>query len=307
MIPLKLWRALALAVFAAALPAHAGEVYQISTISSLLAGGYDGDTTVAELLRHGTFGLGTFNGVDGEMMVLDGRVYRGTIDGRAHAVTNSALTPFAVVVAFRPQGSAPVVAGQSLEQLEAALDAALQPLARARGAHRRPVSSHRHPQRAQTTTSLSPLARGDQRAAGRPHLRGHRRYPDRLPFPGRYHLRQRARLAFPLFECRPQSRRTRPRPDHRRRPGLDRGMLRTAHQLARAGPGIERRRRCNQGGGTPAVTSRAQVRLLGRHKPNERRRRAAACEYHPRRFLLRRTENRGWPQFRYCPPSRGSI
>ena len=124
MIRLKLWRALALAVFAAAaLPAHAGEVYQISTISSLLAGGYDGDTTVAELLRHGGFGLGTFNGVDGEMMVLDGRVYRGTIDGRAHAVADSALTPFAVVVAFRPEGSAPVVAGQSLEQLEAALDA----------------------------------------------------------------------------------------------------------------------------------------------------------------------------------------
>ncbi len=45
MIRLKLWRALALAVFAAALPAHAGEVYQISTISSLLAGGYDGDSS----------------------------------------------------------------------------------------------------------------------------------------------------------------------------------------------------------------------------------------------------------------------
>lgn len=57
------------------------------------------------------------------MMVLDGRVYRGTIDGRAHSVVDSALTPFAVVVAFRPQGSAPIVAGQSLEQLEVALDA----------------------------------------------------------------------------------------------------------------------------------------------------------------------------------------
>jgi len=49
-------------------------------------------------------GLGTFNGVDGKMMVLDGRVYRGTIDGRAHAVADSALTPFAVLVVFRPQG-----------------------------------------------------------------------------------------------------------------------------------------------------------------------------------------------------------
>jgi acetolactate decarboxylase len=124
MIRLKLWRALALAIFVVgAPPAHAGEIYQISTISSLLAGGYDGDTTVAELLRHGDFGLGTFNGVDGEMMVLDGRVYRGTIDGQAHPVADSALTPFAVVVAFHPQGSAPVVGEQSLEQLEAALDA----------------------------------------------------------------------------------------------------------------------------------------------------------------------------------------
>src|SRR5262245_30169812 len=54
MIRPMVWRALVLAVFAAgALPGHAADVYQISTISSLLAGGYDGDTSVAELLRHG--------------------------------------------------------------------------------------------------------------------------------------------------------------------------------------------------------------------------------------------------------------
>src|SRR6516165_124868 len=81
MIRPMIWRALALAVFAAGAPsAHAA-------------------------------------------VVLDGRVYRGTVDGHTHAVADSALTPFAVVVAFRPQGSAPVAAGQSLEQLEAALDA----------------------------------------------------------------------------------------------------------------------------------------------------------------------------------------
>ena len=108
---------------AAALPAHAAEAYQVATISSLLAGGYDGDTTVGELLRHGDFGLGTFNGVDGEMMLLDGRVYRGTTDGRAHLVARGERTPFAVVVDFQPQLSMPVTAGQSLEQLQAALDA----------------------------------------------------------------------------------------------------------------------------------------------------------------------------------------
>ncbi len=124
MIRAMMWRVLALALVAAsALPVHATDVYQVSTISSLLAGGYDGDTTVGELLRHGGFGLGTFNGVDGEMMVLDGEVYRGTVDGRAHVVGASELTPFAVVVALRPQGSTPVAPGHSLEQLEAMLDA----------------------------------------------------------------------------------------------------------------------------------------------------------------------------------------
>jgi acetolactate decarboxylase len=119
-----IWRMLTLVMLIASAPsARAGEAYQIATISSLLAGGYDGDTTMDEMLRHGDFGLGTFNGVDGEMMVLDGQVYRGTTDGRAHLVTRSERTPFAVVVPFHPQGSTPIAAGQSLEQLEAALDA----------------------------------------------------------------------------------------------------------------------------------------------------------------------------------------
>jgi acetolactate decarboxylase len=83
-------------------PANAAEAYQVSSISSLLAGGNDGTTTVGQMLRHGNFGLGTFSGVDGEMMVLDGRVYRATTDGRAHLVASTDRTPFAVVVPFRP-------------------------------------------------------------------------------------------------------------------------------------------------------------------------------------------------------------
>jgi acetolactate decarboxylase len=124
MLRRMIWRALLAALLAAwALPAPAGEAYQISTISALLAGGYDGPTTVADMLRHGGFGLGTFDAVDGEMIVLDGKVYRAMTDGRAELVAGSERTPFAVVVAFASQGSAPVAAGQSLAQLQAALDA----------------------------------------------------------------------------------------------------------------------------------------------------------------------------------------
>jgi acetolactate decarboxylase len=41
-------------------------------MGALLAGVYDGNVTIRELLRHGDFGLGTFNALDGEMLVLDG-------------------------------------------------------------------------------------------------------------------------------------------------------------------------------------------------------------------------------------------
>ncbi len=50
-------------------------VYQTSLMSALLGGVYDGEMTVRELLRHGDFGLGTFNALDGEMVVLDGACY----------------------------------------------------------------------------------------------------------------------------------------------------------------------------------------------------------------------------------------
>jgi acetolactate decarboxylase len=124
MVPPLICRLIAtVALCGAALPTCAAEAYQVGTISGLISGGYDGDTTVGALLRHGGFGLGTFNGVDGEMMVLDGRVFRGMVDGRARRVPLNERTPFAVVTAFRPRGSMRVIAGQSLPQLQAALDA----------------------------------------------------------------------------------------------------------------------------------------------------------------------------------------
>lgn len=89
--------------WAARLLAHQradAEVYQFSTISALLEGVYDGDVTVAELLRHGDFGLGTFNHLDGEMVVLDGVCYRLRADGSASRAAPTDRTPFAAVIKF---------------------------------------------------------------------------------------------------------------------------------------------------------------------------------------------------------------
>jgi acetolactate decarboxylase len=76
------------------------EVYQTSTMGALLDGIYDGDVTVAELLSHGDFGLGTFNGLDGEMLILDGVCHQLRADGSATVADPAEHTPFATVTWF---------------------------------------------------------------------------------------------------------------------------------------------------------------------------------------------------------------
>lgn len=80
----------------------AAEVYQTSTMAALLDGIYDGDVTIAELLTHGDFGLGTFNRLDGEMVVLDGVCHHLRSDGSASVASPTNRTPFAAVTWFRP-------------------------------------------------------------------------------------------------------------------------------------------------------------------------------------------------------------
>jgi acetolactate decarboxylase len=75
-------------------------LFQASTIAALLEGAYEGDLTFSELAEHGDLGLGTLNGLDGEMIALDGRFYRAGVDGRVSEVPGAAQTPFAVVVPF---------------------------------------------------------------------------------------------------------------------------------------------------------------------------------------------------------------
>ena len=80
---------------ACARAATADGLYQYSTIDALLAGLYDGGLTAGQLKARGDFGLGTFNTLDGEMVMLDGVVYHAKAGGSAEAVPDSAGMPFA--------------------------------------------------------------------------------------------------------------------------------------------------------------------------------------------------------------------
>jgi acetolactate decarboxylase len=105
---------------------HAGHdphvLFQASTIGALLGGAYDGDLSFAALAEHGDLGLGTLNGLDGEMIALDGAFFRADVEGRVERVPPAARTPFAVVTMFEPTIDLPVEDGLDHDALLGRLD-----------------------------------------------------------------------------------------------------------------------------------------------------------------------------------------
>ena len=78
------------------------EIFQTSLMSALLDGVYEDEMTVADLLSRGSFGIGTFNGLDGEMLIIDGTCYQLRADGGVSKADLGAYTPYAVVTNFVP-------------------------------------------------------------------------------------------------------------------------------------------------------------------------------------------------------------
>jgi acetolactate decarboxylase len=78
-------------------------VFQLSTMTSLLAGVYDGAMNFDEIKKHGDFGIGTFDHLDGELIGFDNAFYQLRSDGTATPLTSKHKTPFCSLTYFRPQ------------------------------------------------------------------------------------------------------------------------------------------------------------------------------------------------------------
>ncbi len=100
----------------------ATEVFQVSTMSALVAGHYDGEVSYAQVMQHGDFGVGTFNALDGEMAAVDGDFFHLHSDGTVAAVDPKALTPFAAVTFFRAQAEIDVDSSSSRSEVLARID-----------------------------------------------------------------------------------------------------------------------------------------------------------------------------------------
>ena len=98
---------------------------QVSTIDALLAGYYDGVMPLKQLNEYGDFGIGTFNKLDGEMIVLNGAIYQFKADGKIYNADLDNTTPFATVVNFKSSFYVPVKRDISISDFEAVIDSSI--------------------------------------------------------------------------------------------------------------------------------------------------------------------------------------
>ena len=70
-------------------------LYQVATLQSLLMGNYYASVPYRELLSLADTGIGAFEGMNGEMIALDGVVYRADADGNVSKASEDAAAPTA--------------------------------------------------------------------------------------------------------------------------------------------------------------------------------------------------------------------
>ena len=73
------------------------KMYQVSTLQALALGYSKAVINVEELLQEGDTGLGTFEDVNGEMIVMDGHCFRADQNGNITTVSSNTGVPFAAV------------------------------------------------------------------------------------------------------------------------------------------------------------------------------------------------------------------
>ncbi|BEI83682.1 hypothetical protein CcaverHIS002_0402860 [Cutaneotrichosporon cavernicola] len=81
------------------------ELYQWSVVSALVDGVASNGLPMSDLLLHGDHGLGTFRGMQGELIVLDGQGYQMRHDGTTRPIDLSPsgdITPFSMITFFSP-------------------------------------------------------------------------------------------------------------------------------------------------------------------------------------------------------------
>ena len=101
------------------------KLFQVSTLNDLMLGDYNGTCSVKELLKHGDTGIGTYDGLDGEAIILNGKAYNGRANGVVSEMSDNDSLPFTTVAFFDESVEEEKVTFESIEDFKAKLAAEL--------------------------------------------------------------------------------------------------------------------------------------------------------------------------------------
>jgi len=98
-------------------------LYQVSTATALVEGIYQSVVRVGTLREHGDLGLGTFENLDGEMVIVDGHFFQVRSDGSVRECGDDVLSPFAVITPFAPDAAVTLDQCPDMSRLTSRFDA----------------------------------------------------------------------------------------------------------------------------------------------------------------------------------------
>lgn len=101
------------------------QVFQYSLFTALANSVYDGNFTVAEVKKKGNIGLGTYNGLNGEMVVCNGKVYHCLANGTVLQPEDSKLIPFTVLKFFESDQSLEIKETTTFSEMKTMIEAEL--------------------------------------------------------------------------------------------------------------------------------------------------------------------------------------
>ncbi len=97
-------------------------IYQVSLLQGLTLGDYYGSVSVKDLKEKGDTGIGTFEGVNGELIMVDGNVYRATSDGSVEEAPDDETIPFSNVTFFDADETEDISGISSIADVKKLLD-----------------------------------------------------------------------------------------------------------------------------------------------------------------------------------------
>ena len=98
------------------------KMFQVSTLQALALGYSRAVITVGELIKHGDIGLGTFEDVNGEMIMLAGKCYRADEKGHVTEADPAIGVPFSSVTVFGEDYSCELGSVENIDKLKELLD-----------------------------------------------------------------------------------------------------------------------------------------------------------------------------------------